>query len=183
MCIRDSPYNVQGENLRWYVLPTGGMGTTYVPHPASELSGRYFYWVSQSINGCESELARISTTISETPVPEIGLVIPPSPCLKNGAIQLKNLVPNQSYILSFTVNSNPVRPALITATGTGTHIFTGLAAGSYTDIKVQSRGCQSDGLEQELIDNAFFSVEFTGTPSICKEEVGELVLNLSLIHI
>ena len=173
------PLNVQGENLRWYVLPTGGNGTSIAPQPTADLAGRYFHWVSQTINGCESELARIAITISETPEPEIGLIIPPSPCLKNGAIQLKNLLPNQNYLLSYAVNNDPVAPSIIKTTNSGSHIFSGLYAGSYTDIKVQFGNCQSVGLELALEDNTLpFSATFTGTPTICNGEIGTLRLDI-----
>lgn len=174
-----TPINAQGENLRWYVLPTGGNGTSIAPPPTADLIGRYYYWVSQTINGCESDLARIAITINETPAPEIGLVIPPSPCLRNGAIQLRNLLPNQNYQLSYMVDNRPVTPYVITTTNNGSYIFSGLHIGSYTDIKVQSGNCISEGLQQELRYNAPpFSVSFAGTPNICKGEAGTLILNM-----
>ncbi len=174
-----SPLNVEGENLRWYVLPSGGRGTTTKPQPTAELTGRYFHWVSQTINGCESDLARITITINERPRPELGLVIPPSPCQKDGIIQLRNLEPNQHYLLSYRVFNSPVTPYLITATDLGTYFLTGLAAGSYTDIKVQLGDCISDELQQILVeDTPQISVDFMGTTNICKGEAGQLTLNI-----
>ncbi len=175
-----SPLNVEGENLRWYVLPTGGRGTTDIPQPTAELTGRYFHWVSQTINGCESDLARVTITINEKPSPTLGLVIPPSPCKKNGIIQIRNLQPNQNYLLSYTVFNRPVTPYSITATDVGTYFLTSLAAGSYTDIKVQSGDCLSEGLQQILVDDTpLITTNFSSTTTnICKGEAGELTLNI-----
>ena len=173
------PLNVAGDNLRWYVVPTGGRGTVVMPQPTVELVGRYHLWVSQTVNGCESDLARITITIDEEPKPEIGLVIPPSPCLENGTIQLKNLKPNQNYLLSYTVHNRQVTPYSITTTDIGTHTFSGLAAGFYTDIKVQLGDCLSVGLQQTLADDTpLITVAFTGTSNVCKGEPGQLMLNI-----
>lgn len=64
--------SANGTNLKWYIVPTGGFGslTTYTPSTAS--SGVSSYFVSQTVNGCESDRAKIEVTVKAKPMtPEV----------------------------------------------------------------------------------------------------------------
>ena len=56
-----------GNNLLWYTTPTGGVGSTITPTPSTIVTGVTNYYVSQSINGCESPRAVIVTTVNIAP--------------------------------------------------------------------------------------------------------------------
>ena len=56
-----------GQNLLWYAGSTGGMGTTAIPTVSTSQAGQVSYYVSQSINGCESPRATLTVTV--TPLP------------------------------------------------------------------------------------------------------------------
>jgi gliding motility-associated-like protein len=65
-----------GDNLLWYTEPTGGLSFTTVPVPSSQLPGTYIYYVSQSLNGCESERANVNVKINLIPdVPETTAIL------------------------------------------------------------------------------------------------------------
>ncbi len=57
-----------GENLLWYDAPTGGVGYAQKPIPDASMPGTYYYYVSQTVNGCESERAEIQVIV-ENPTP------------------------------------------------------------------------------------------------------------------
>jgi gliding motility-associated-like protein len=56
-----------GDNLLWYTQPTGGTGSTAVPIPSSQSAGTFAFYVSQSLNACESKRAMIIVQIKPTP--------------------------------------------------------------------------------------------------------------------
>ncbi len=56
-----------GSNLLWYTAATGGTGTAIAPLPSTSSPGNRIYYVSQTINGCESQRAVITVTVNPTP--------------------------------------------------------------------------------------------------------------------
>jgi glycosidase len=61
------PLTATGTNLLWYTTSTGGTGLTTAPTPATTATGTVNYYVSQTINNCESPRALISVTTSAVP--------------------------------------------------------------------------------------------------------------------
>ncbi len=64
-----SPLSASGTNIRWYATPTGGTGTATAPTPNTLVSGTFFYYVSQTVNGCESDRQAIVITVKPKPAP------------------------------------------------------------------------------------------------------------------
>jgi len=57
-----------GTSLLWYTLPgTTGSGSPTAPIPSTTTAGASGYYVSQTINGCESQRAAIVVNINATP--------------------------------------------------------------------------------------------------------------------
>lgn len=66
--------SVVGESLLWYSDAEGGEGSGSVPTISTESEAVYHYYVSQTVNGCESERVDITVTvIRNTEVQEIAL--------------------------------------------------------------------------------------------------------------
>ncbi|GAB3726550.1 Ig-like domain-containing protein [Spirosoma lituiforme] len=62
-----------GGTLNWYTTPTGGISSPVAPVPSTATPGLTTYYVSQSVNGCESPLVPIVVIIKLTPsVPIVG---------------------------------------------------------------------------------------------------------------
>lgn len=64
-----TPLNAVGVNLKWYNVPTGGTGSIVAPTPTSIAVGVYKWYVSQTINGCESDRDSAIVTIKAAPAP------------------------------------------------------------------------------------------------------------------
>jgi gliding motility-associated-like protein len=58
------PFGVQGQNLLWYNAATGGTGSGSLPQVNTADTGTTDYYVSQTVNGCESDRALIRVTIN-----------------------------------------------------------------------------------------------------------------------
>lgn len=63
-----SPLMAEGAKLLWYTVATGGTGNTLAPTPDTSTVGTTYYYVSQTINGCESSRTAIEVIISLTPL-------------------------------------------------------------------------------------------------------------------
>ena len=74
------PLSATGTGLLWYTSASGGIGSPTAPTPNTSILGSTDYWVSQTIDGCESLRTKLTVTVgSSTPVTPI-LSIPSSIC-------------------------------------------------------------------------------------------------------
>jgi hypothetical protein len=55
-----------GSNLKWYTTPTTSTGTTTAPVPSTTTLGTTNYYVSQTINNCESDRAVIQVVVGSS---------------------------------------------------------------------------------------------------------------------
>jgi gliding motility-associated-like protein len=60
-----------GINLLWYTASTGGTGNATAPVPTTTIAGVTTWYVSQTVNGCESPRAAIAVTVNIKPQPPI----------------------------------------------------------------------------------------------------------------
>ncbi len=94
------PLTATGTNLLWYTTNTGGAGSPAAPTPSTTTAGNTFYYVSQTLNGCESPRRAITVTVNVTSTAVAGFrYIPDTVCL-NGI----NPVP--AYDLGFTTGGS-----------------------------------------------------------------------------
>lgn len=67
---QDYPSNAlsaTGNNLLWYTSLSGGIGSATAPIPSTNIAGNFSFWVSQTVNGCESERAKINVIVLPKP--------------------------------------------------------------------------------------------------------------------
>ena len=62
-----SALTATGTNLLWYTVPVGGVGSALAPTPVTAIVGTTSYYVSQTINGCESARIQIDVIINNAP--------------------------------------------------------------------------------------------------------------------
>jgi len=56
-----------GDTLRWYYFPVGGIETQIAPTPNTSVNAAYDYYVTQTIDGCESDRSRIDVIVTFKP--------------------------------------------------------------------------------------------------------------------
>jgi gliding motility-associated-like protein len=56
-----------GGKLKWHTSPTGGIGDTIAPTPATLFAGTTYYYVSQTVNGIESGRTPIKVIVKPVP--------------------------------------------------------------------------------------------------------------------
>ncbi|MDG1041685.1 MAG: immunoglobulin domain-containing protein, partial [Flavobacteriaceae bacterium] len=57
-----------GTDLKWYLASTSGAPLSEAPDPQTSNPGDFFYYVSQTINGCESPRAEVKVQVNVIPV-------------------------------------------------------------------------------------------------------------------
>ncbi len=63
-----SALSAVGTNLKWYLTSVGGEGSGTAPAPSTVSSGTINYWISQTVNNCESTRTKIDVVVAPTPV-------------------------------------------------------------------------------------------------------------------
>ena len=60
-----------GDSMKWYTTPTGGSYTMVAPTPATDVLGVFTWYVSQTVNGCESDRVPVTVGIYQKPEPPV----------------------------------------------------------------------------------------------------------------
>ena len=66
-----SPLTATGNGLLWYNNANGGTGNSNAPTPSTAISGNTNYYVSQTVNGCESPRATLTVTVLNATTPPV----------------------------------------------------------------------------------------------------------------
>ncbi len=70
-----NPLSATGNNLLWYTSATALVGAATAPTPNSTIAGSTDYYVTQTLNSCESIRTTITVTVNPTPViPTVPLI-------------------------------------------------------------------------------------------------------------
>lgn len=56
-----------GQNILWYYFPTGGIETSIPPTPNTTALDSFQYYVTQTVDGCESDRNRIDVVVTQRP--------------------------------------------------------------------------------------------------------------------
>jgi serine protease AprX len=58
------PLSATGSNLLWYTVASGGTGVSLAPTPSTSAIGSSFFYVSQTVNNCESNRSNIQVNVN-----------------------------------------------------------------------------------------------------------------------
>ncbi|MFN6945869.1 MAG: PKD domain-containing protein, partial [Cytophagaceae bacterium] len=93
-----SPLTATGSGLRWYTQPSGGAALSSAPTPSTATVGTTSYYVSQTVNGCESPRAEQLVTIHANPTATISVGEPSTFCQGGSVVLSANTGANLSYV-------------------------------------------------------------------------------------
>ncbi len=103
------PLQANGSNLLFYNTPIGGIGTPVTPSPSSFAQGTFTYYVSQSLNGCESIRVPIVVNVNYRPNAYIS-VSRPYVC-QYDTISINyfgNAIPTATYTYTFPTGATQI---------------------------------------------------------------------------
>ncbi|MBU6159439.1 MAG: lamin tail domain-containing protein, partial [Bacteroidetes bacterium] len=130
-----SPLTANGNNLLWYnILIGGGSGDPNAPIPSTANAGSTDYFVSQTVNGCESPRATITVNIIGKPSPPV-VTSPLEYCINEPITQVPATAATGTGLLWYTQASgggagDPNPPAISTASEGTTDYYVTQSPGS-----------------------------------------------------
>lgn len=135
-----TPLTATGQNLKWYSTATGGTGNTNAPVPTTTTSGIWYYYVSQSINGCESDRAAVQVEVREKPIG--ALHVARYELCRGDTLHVRYTGTGLSTY-TYTWNLSP-GTVLLSGAGAGPVVLRFDAAGPQTvGLKIDNAGCTS----------------------------------------
>lgn len=149
------PLTATGSNLLWYTVPTGGIGNATAPVPATVTPGTYFWYVSQSANGCESD--RDTVTIEIVQKPQAPVADSLEICLNGTADTLKANGQNLLWYTTPTGGSGNTAAPVPSTTSIGvTHYY----------VSQTINGCESDRDTLTVIVDTLLTVSIVSSDDI-----------------
>lgn len=98
------PLTAIGNNLLWYTASTGGFGTPNAPVPLTNHVGKFYFYVSQTVNGCEGPRDSIAVVVKVKPNAGIAVIGSTSICV-DGSVLLKSMGDNPGDQLKWSDGS------------------------------------------------------------------------------
>jgi hypothetical protein len=128
-----------GTNLLWYTTSVGGVGSGTTPTPSTATVGTNNYYVSQTINGCESPRAEIVVNVN--PIPSVPVAVNGSR-VGTGSVYLSASAGVGMDIKWYSNNIDPVS----FFTGANTNPFISATTTYYIRASDPVTGCISDAV-------------------------------------
>jgi len=169
-----SALTATGTNLLWYAQPQGGVGISNAQIPFTGTPGSSNFFVSQTINGCESPRAMIQVVVNPLPAPGVILVTPSTPVCSGTLINVGvHYGPDQ--LVSFT------EPVLTNKSGgstTGGFGFSGNAttSGSFVLVKQNVFGCKATTTVPLVVNPLPAAPVTSKTLSYCQNDVTKTLI-------
>ena len=110
---------VTGGDIKWYTVASGGTSSATGPTPSTTDAKTTYFYVSQTLNGCESGRAEIKVQVNETPKKPTDQTL--SLCQGTSGSSLNAGVPNPRWYAAATGGSPIAAPT--PNTGTAGDIF------------------------------------------------------------
>lgn len=181
-CMGDipSPLSATGQNLSWYTIPTGGLGTSIAPTPSTAGQGSFTWYVSQTVMGCESGRTPIVVNVNLRPNAHIS-VSRPYVC-QYDTISINyfgNAIDTADYTWTF-----PTGATLLFGSGTGPMLVRFDSAGvRRVYLKVDNGGCAGPLAYTDVTVNTSPTFVMSLQPEVCQGELATLAVTNSSIGI
>lgn len=157
-----------GISLKWYANATGGVGVNVAPYPPTTSIGASTYYVSQTVNECESDRAAITFRVKE---------IPPAPTVTPNPIeycQNATAVP----LTATTVPGGIPRFYIASSGGTGfTSITPSTSAGNNYYVSQIVDGCEGPRTQITVAIKAVPEVAITGLDNTYCRDAAAITLS------
>ncbi len=159
-----SPLIASGSSLKWYTTALGGTGSITAPTPSTTNGGTSSYYVSQTINGCESGRTQIDVLVNPTPLAPT-VTSPLTYCLNETAPVLSTA----------TVTGNTLKWYTSSSGGTGslsspTPSTASSGTTSYYVSETNTYGCESPrSLISVTVNSLPLAPTVTPSVSYCKD--------------
>jgi gliding motility-associated-like protein len=119
------PLTANGAGLKWYTVATGGTASNVAPTPSTQTVGSISYYVSQTVNGCESDRTEIVVNVLGAPGADFNVnaqigCTPFCPVFQNLSTPTGAPIIDYEWRANSSVFSNSPNPTYCLQTGTYT---------------------------------------------------------------
>ncbi len=142
------PLTIAGSNLLWYATSTSITPLSAAPTPLTAVPGNTFYYVTQTINGCESPRRAITVTVNAVSTAVSGFRYNPD------TVCINSNNPGPVYDLGFTIGGNfSATPAGLSINpNTGNINLAASSTGTYSvTYTYNTTGCVTGSLSNSAI--------------------------------
>lgn len=172
------PLSAAGQNLKWYTTASGGIGSTLAPVPSTAVTGSQSFYVSQTIDGCESDRALVSVEVREMPLGSIR-ASRGSLCQGDTVSFLYSGNGTAAYDYSWHVPSP--EGSLVSGNGQGPVVVRFDSAGRHeVSLKVDNNGCVSATMTAFVTVKPVPRLSISMQPHACPDET--VRVGLGSIH-
>lgn len=175
------PLTAIGQNKKWYTTSSGGVGSPTAPVPYTVYEDTLSYWVTQTVNGCESDRTKMDVIINYQP---------------NGTILASKSTVCQYDTISFNYYGN-ARPdadydwssllhasTLVSGSGQGPIVVRFDSVGNYNvRMQVNNHGCVSKELFYNVKVVPAPLTRLSVKPDVCQDEITMLALSYTSLPI
>lgn len=164
------PLAATGTDILWYTSPSGGTGSVNAPTPSTAVPGLYYWYVTQTVNGCESNRLMITVEVLPKPVPP-AVISPVLLCEGDAAAPLTAQGQNLKwYVDSVGFSIYPGAPVP----------NTGTVATLYYYVSQTVNGCESDRavLVVQVNPRVYASIKVSENP-FCQYDTIQIVNDIS----
>jgi hypothetical protein len=142
-----SPITAAGNDIQWYTTFTGGAGSSVNPTPNTSSAGTTYYFVTQTVDGCESTRDSVEIIVNNQDDPSFTMSA--SSYCNTGTDPVPTVLGSQGGTFSST-------PGLVIDLQTGKVDVSASTMGNYTITYSTNGPCPQDG---------FAAIEITAGPS------------------
>jgi gliding motility-associated-like protein len=181
-CQGDTPAPLQawGQNIRWYSVPSGGVGTSIIPTPTTNAQGTFTWYVTQTVAGCESKRTPVVVTVSYIPN---ALITASRPYLcQFDTLTLTyfgNATTTADYIWTL-----PNGASIVSGSGQGPLVIRFDSSGTQTvKLTVDNGGCVGPEAKVDVFVKASPRFALDIQPDACKEDLVNVAVSYSTMGI
>ena len=181
-CQGDTPSQLEayGQNIRWYPIPSGGVGTPITPTPGTNAQGVYTWYVSQTIAGCESE--RIPVRVDVNYIPNAIIAISRPYVCQHDTISIKYF--GNATTLADYAWTLPVGATVSGGSGQGPLVVRFDTAGiRRVKLQVDNGGCKGPETHLDIEVRALPQLSLDMQPDACVGEIVNLAIGWKSMHI
>jgi gliding motility-associated-like protein len=169
------PLTAIGQNLLWYSDASGGVGVSVPPIPNTGYEDSFQYWVTQTVNGCESDRALIQVYVNYKPN---GVVVAASQSVCEDAndtfFYYGNARPDAQYVWS----APKIKSHVISGDTTpGPFIVHFDSSGTSTiHLQINNKGCISTLISAPITVRPLPKIDYSLKRDVCLDELVNIAL-------
>jgi gliding motility-associated-like protein len=169
------PVSALGQNLLWYATPVGGIGVPVAPVPTTGYEDSFKYFVSQTVNGCESDRALMAVFVNYRPN---GIITGTSPWVCQDEDLSFNYYGNARPDAQYAWYAPPGTKAVSGGTTQGPFVVHFDSAGTRViRLTINNKGCISDLISAPITVRPLPVITYVNRQDVCEDELVTIALS------